>query len=166
MLTLGQIIRAPKDHVKIGPWKSGKIPASSFPINKQRRLPSGSAWMWRIVEFEALGEDYRLLLRLNSEVSYYSAILGIESGGLLKVVCHHEFHLSHRNWHCHFVRGDVHDTLPGVLRDTSRMRVYEAEPSKANSVDFSIEPADALAIAASRFRFPAPPETPAQGNLL
>lgn len=166
MATLASIIRAPKASVRIGPWRTGKVPASAFPLAKQKRLPQSSAWQWRVVEFHAEGYDCRILVRLNLEAGYYSSILGIKDGELLQVLCHHEMHLSHRNWHCHFIPGNVDDTMPGVLRDTQRMRVYEAEPSNAGEATFEVDEASALGIAAKRFRFPAPDETPVQGSFL
>lgn len=166
MLTVGDIIRAPKMAVSIGAWKSGKIPASAFPINRQKRFPCSSAWIWRVVEFEALECECRLLIRLNTDINSYSSILAINCSDKIQIICHHEMHLSHRNWHCHFVTGNVFDTMPGVLRDTSKMRIHEAEPSKQASVLFDVDASSALAVAAARFRFPAPDETPSQGLLL
>lgn len=56
--------------------------------------------------------------------------------------------------------------MPGVLRDKERMRVYEHAPSVADDVAFDVDATNALAIAAKRFRFTAPDETPAQARLL
>lgn len=166
MPTVGDVIRAPKQVTAIGKWRTGKVPPSSFPIGKQRRLPQGSAWQWRVVEFLALDAKFRVLVRLNRDASYYSSILSMERGDVIQIICHHELHLSHLNWHCHFITGDVCDTMPGVLRDRDKMRVYEAEPSKAGDVEFDVEQSDALAIAAKRFRFDAPDEQPAQPSFL
>ena len=166
MLTLGDVIRAPKANVKIGDWRSGKIGASAFPLAKQRSLPASPAWSWRVVTFSALDRDFRLLIRLNSEISYYSSILALGHGEQTQIICHHEMHLSHRNWHCHFAPGNVDDTFPGVLRDYAKMRVFEAQPSQAGTVEFKLELADAINIASKRFRFNAPDETPRQAALL
>ena len=166
MLKVAEIIRAEKSDVKIGPWKSGKVPAYSFPIAKQKRLPQGNAWTWRVVEFYALTYKFRLLIRLNIDISYYSSILALENEGKNKIICHHEMHQSHRNWHCHFINGNVHETCPGVLRDFNKMRVYESEPSKAKDAQFEVVQSTALAIAANRFRFSAPDENPAQWQLI
>lgn len=167
MLTLADIIRSPKDSVTIpATWRNGKVPASAFPIARQRTFPASSAWSWRVVEFKALARDFRLLIGVNIETSYYSSILAMVDGAKSQIVCHHERHLSHRNWHCHFVRGNVDETYPGVLRDVNKMRIYEAEPSKAREVPFEVTLDDALAVAAKRFRFSAPNEAPRQGSLL
>lgn len=165
MLTLGQIIRAQKVVTDLGSWKTGKIPASAFPIAKQKRFPQSSAWQWRVIQFTALEYHCRLLIRLNTEIEYYSSILSINSNQLIQIICHHEIHLSHKNWHCHFVPGDVRQTHPGVLRDRDRMRSFEAEPSKLAERIFEINEHQALAIAAKRFRIQAPDETPPQGEL-
>ena len=165
MQTVADIIRAPKDDIKIGGWKSGKIPASAFPLNK-RKFPHSSDWIWRVIEFTVNECKCRVLIRLNVDKSYYSSILAIEDQEQIQIICHHELHLSHLNWHCHFVTGNISETMPGVLRDFNKMRVYEAEPSRRATCEFSVTPTDALSVAAARFRFAAPDETPAQPELL
>lgn len=166
MVTLAEIIRAPKSDIVIGSWKTGKVPASAFPIGKQKRLPQAEAWQWRVVEFKVPKYECRVLIRLNSEIQYFSSILSIDNGELIQIICHHEIHLSHKNWHCHFVPGDVSRTYPGVLRDRDLMRSFEAEPSKAPQVSFEVDEFSALAYASQRYRFDAPDETPAQPRLL
>src|SRR5438552_703939 len=136
MLKLGEIIRSAKTEVRIGPWREGAVTGAAFPIAKQKRFPQTSSWSWRVVEFNALSRKFRLLIRLNTEISYYSAILALEGEQTNQIICHHEMHLSHRNWHCHMISGNVLLTHPGVLRDTQRMRIYEANPSKAGETEF------------------------------
>lgn len=166
MLKLGEILRAPKASIKIGGWRTGKVPASAFPLKKAGKLPQSPAWQWRIVEFEAMKRQFVLLIRLNVEVEYYSSILAMRNDQLIQVICHHEFHSSHRSWHCHFVAGNVEETFPGVLRDYDRMRVFDAKPSESGKLDFNVQLEDALGIASARFRFDAPDETPVQALLL
>ena len=155
MVTVADIIRADKTGVEVGEWRQGKLTPSVFPIAKPRSIPVGPSWSWRLVRFEALGFDCRVLLRLNEERARFHALLAIEYEQQLYVVCHHELHIPDKNWHCHFVSGDVLKTMPGVLRDRERMRVWETEPSRANDVQFTVTRNSALTIAAGRFRFAA-----------
>lgn len=166
MLRLGEILRAPKGLIKIGGWRTGKVPASAFPLKKSGKLPQSLAWQWRIVEFNAVDRDFVLLIRLNADIEYYSSILAIRDGLQIQIICHHEFHSTHRSWHCHFVAGNVNETFPGVLRDRDRMRVFDSDPSKSGKLDFNVQLESALGIASARFRFSAPNEAPAQGILL
>ena len=161
-MKLGDIIRADKSEVEIGGWNSGKIPSSAFKV--KRRFPSGSDWEWRVITFKALNRDFRVLLRLNLDKAYYSAILSLESGSVIQVICHHEFHISHRNWHCHFVAGDVTSTFPNVLRDRDRVRIFEAAPSEANHVQFAMNHAKALAHALERYRIKPSAANDGQGE--
>lgn len=162
-MEIGEIIRAQKANVEIGGWNSGKIPTAAFKI--KRKFPSGSDWDWRVITFEALGRSFRVLLRLNLDKSYYSAILSLETGSVIQIICHHEIHISHRNWHCHFVPGDVTRTHPNVLRDRDRIRLFEAHPSKANEVHFDMNRAKALAHALKRFRIAPPASNDSQAEL-
>ena len=162
-MKLGDIIRAEKANVEIGNWNSGKIPPSSFKI--RRKFPSGSDWDWRIITFDTLGWNFRLLLRLNLDKSYYSAILSLENGLVIQIICHHEIHISHRNWHCHFVPGDVTKTCPNVLRDRDRMRLFEMAPSRANDVQFDMDRSKALVHALKRYRIKPPAANSGQSEL-
>lgn len=153
MPTVADIIRAPKSGLDYGKWQTGKLPTSLFPIQRAKRLSMGPSWSWRLVQFTALGYPCRVLIRVNVEKSYYTAMLGLQDGSMFRVVCHHDFHLGDKNWHCHFSRGDVRDTFPHVLRDHERYRVYEAEPSKAEQAEFNVTLKNALTVAAERYRF-------------
>lgn len=160
--TVFDIIRASKSNVKIAQeWKSGKIPHTAFPLTKGRRtLPVGNEWSWRLVEFDALGLHCRVLLRLNEQKARYQAVLGVETDGGFRVICHHELHIGEKGWHCHFCSCSVHDVFPGVMRDFVNMRSWETEPGSAETVTFTVTSASALTKAATRFRFKA------QGELM
>lgn len=151
VLGLGDVIRASKTDVKISPWKAGKVTNASFPLG--RTLPWGGSWDWRAVEFDALGHHFHVLVLLNEELEKYSAILGVIHNGSLLVICHHELHTSHRLWHCHAVRGNVLETFPNVLRDKDRMEGWPKSGGKLWSEEFPVTKANALSIAAARYRF-------------
>ena len=152
-MRLAEIVRARKENVRLSPWHTGKVANASFPLAKKGTLPAGSEWSWRLAEFDALGRHFRVLIRLNETKEYYSAILAMDDPRGLVVICHHELHTSHRDWHCHLVRGDVVSIYPGVLRDRAAMRVRPSAPSSQCSVEFSVTKSSAAAIAATRFRF-------------
>lgn len=153
MLSLVDIIRADKADLEIGPWKAGKVTNAAFPLG--RALPYGASWDWRVVEFSALSFHFRVLILLNAELEKYSAVLALEQDNGLLVICHHELHTSHKLWHCHFVRGNVRDTFPNVLRDRDRMTAWPKSGGKRWTKEFPATKANALSLAALRFRFEA-----------
>lgn len=151
-LLVSDVIRAPKQDVKAGPWEQGPVPRAKFPLVRNK-LPLGRGWRWRIVTFSALGERFLVLVALCAEKEKYRAILALHAGKSLKVLCHHELHTDHWNWHCHVVRGDIHETYPGVLRDKNAMFAWPSFSRPECTVEFRVTEDNALTIAANRFRF-------------
>jgi hypothetical protein len=151
-MKLIDILRSDKESVSISKsWEVGPVPNSRFPV--KGKLSLGRGWKWRTVTFDALSKKFYILIKLNVEKEYYSSILGMKENGKLKVLCHHELHTTHWNWHCHLIPGDVHKTLSGVLRDNDRMRAYPRFSSKECTVEFSVEESNALSITARMYRF-------------
>jgi hypothetical protein len=147
---VADIIRAPKADLTVGEWKSGKVTNAAFPLG--RALPYGPSWQWRVVEFRALGKRFYVLILLNPETEYYSAVLAMEHHKGLQVICHHELHTSHRRWHCHFVPGDSQETFPNVLRDRDRMVAWPSGKGSRWTESFPVTKATAYAHAARRYR--------------
>ncbi|AWC25624.1 MULTISPECIES: hypothetical protein [Aminobacter] len=149
------LIRAEKSNLEVGPWKEGKIPPSSFPINRPRSIPTGGAWKWRMCEFDALGFHCRVLIRLNAETDRYHAYMSVDTDRSVKVLCHHELHIGDKGWHCHFASGTIEDVMEGVLRDRDCFVMKEAAPSAAAATMFTVNEDNALTKAAQRYRFEA-----------
>lgn len=158
---LGEIIRAQKTDVKVTEWDKGKIPKRLFPLSRARNgIQMGPDWSWRVVTFTALNQNFRILMRLNESTEYFASILALDVNGDSAVLCHHELHTSHRNWHCHYVPGDTRQTFPGVWRDTERMVSWPTFSDDECRTEFTVTKANALSVSADRFRFSA------QGALL
>lgn len=151
-LTVADIIRADKQDVKIGDWETGSVPKAKFPLTRNK-LSLGRGWKWRVVNFQALRLQFVVLVALSKEKEYYRATLAMKDGKSLKVICFHELHSDHWNWHCHLIRGNVHETYPGVLRDKNLMSAWPAFTKKECTVPFNVTEESALTIAAARFRF-------------
>ncbi|MGE4483111.1 hypothetical protein [Acidocella sp.] len=154
-MRIAEIIRAPKRNTELHPWNTGKVPRSSFPLKSVSRLQAGNEWAWRLVEFDALDRHFRVLIRLNVGKEYYQAILGMDDPRGMLVICHHELHTSHRDWHCHVSPCEVSNIFPGVLRDNASMRVWPRSENSECSTRFEIRQADAVTLAAERFGFTA-----------
>lgn len=151
-ITLSDIIRAPKQDVSCGPWTEGPVPRAQFPLVRSK-LSMGRGWKWRVAKFSALGHEFYALIALNAEKEYYRATLGMKAGNTLKVICCHELHSDHWNWHCHLIHGNVHETFPGVLRDKNSMVAWPTFSQRECTVPFKVTEKSALSLAAARFRF-------------
>ena len=153
-MKLAEIIRAQKTGVLYSDWHTGRVPNASFPLLKKGVLPAGIDWAWRLVQFDALERHFRILIRLNESKEYFSSILAMEDPRGLVVICHHELHTSHRDWHCHLVSRDVSAIYPGVLRDKDQMRIWPSAFSGPCSIAFTVDRNSAVSVAATRFRLP------------
>lgn len=156
MLSLRKIIESEKSVVDYGSWQYGTIPKAAFPLRK-KKMQQSSEWAWRIVKFTALSEDFIVLVRLNTQIQEYYAYLSHMRIDGMAVICSHDLHVSHKNWHCHFVKGDTLKADAGYLRDKFNMIQYPTGGRESEcSVEFEITTANALHIAAKRFRFEEP----------
>lgn len=155
-MDIKSIIRSEKSNVQTSEWKNGPISASTFPLSgrSRRKLYSGTEWEWRTITFSALEKDFVVLVRLNEMKEYFSSILAMHDDEKLKVICHHELHTSHKDWHCHFVRSNVDKIHPGVLRDSERMRCYPSyiENDECTLKIFPVNKSNALEHALRTFK--------------
>lgn len=151
-LSVADIIRADKQDVKIGEWDTGPISKAKFPLTRNK-LSLGRGWKWRVVTFNALQERFVVLVAISEEKESYRATLAMRSGKTLKVLCFHELHTDHWNWHCHLIRGNIHDTFPGVLRDRDLMSAWPKFAQRECTVPFNVTQDSALTVAAARYRF-------------
>ncbi len=118
---LREIVRAPKDEIKIGNWHSGKVPKADFPI---WRAPYGlgSSYRWAVITFRAEPEgaahaECRVLVVVNKSKQKFEAILGVMgANGALKVLCSYEHHPSEPGWHAHATHDDSETLSHGFMR--------------------------------------------------
>ncbi|MCX5517788.1 hypothetical protein OSH10_05020 [Kaistia defluvii] len=157
-LTVRDIIEDPaKQVVDYGAWQTGPVPASKFPLRKQKRLKYSHTWSWRVIKFESVQRQFLVLLVLNAEIGAFSARLAIKMGDDWAIICTHELHLSHKNWHCHFVSGDVNRTNPGYLRDKENTVYFPSGGKEIPcTIEFNVTLTNAMQIAARRYRFEVP----------
>lgn len=152
-LSVADVIRAPKRNVQISAkWEVGGVPNSRFPL-RGSKLHLGRGWQWRTVTFEALGHIFYVLVAVSLEKESYRAILALKDGSRLKVLCHHELHTDHWNWHCHLIKGNVLDAFSGVLRDRDRMKAWPTFANEECAVGFNVTLDNAISVAAQRYRF-------------
>ncbi|ESZ09322.1 hypothetical protein NKH47_12685 [Mesorhizobium sp. M1060] len=102
-MNLRGIIAAEKSAVDTGDWKRGEIPRSKWPSRraKAKAYKYGPLYQWRILFFQAAGQDCRVLLLFNESKRIFRATLGVTKSGETLVICDYEYHASEPGWHCH-----------------------------------------------------------------
>lgn len=105
-----------------GAWKRGEIPRGKWPSRraKSKAYKYGPLYQWRVITFESLGYDCRILLLFNDSKQIFRATFGVQNAGDTVTLCDYEFHASEPGWHCHARCGDlatinpVHNRFGGV----------------------------------------------------
>lgn len=154
MIRVRDIRASDKDAVEWGKWDGGKMPASAFPLSRRRArsFRLGTVYRWRIIRFQACGNQFRLLLAFSLAKEQYRAILAIEWDRDLTVLASYEFHGTHPGWHLHAACDDVAQVPRGVLIGPWQRRIPRAR-TKHRSVEFQVRDDDtALEVAARFFR--------------
>jgi len=157
-MKLTDLIRADKTVNDYGYWASGDIDRAQWPMRK-KKLKQSRDWQWRVVSLNA-GPDHglRVLLKLNPGIEQYYAILGEVHDHGMSVLCSHELHTSHGNWHCHATIREIEDVFVGAWRDRDSLRRWP-DYSGDSTVVFDVDRQTALARAATLYRFALPPQT-------
>jgi hypothetical protein len=164
-----ELHRAPKTVTKAGQWKSGgkNMPKSAFPLGKGRAYQLGAAWMWRVDQLEALGQECRLLSAFNAKKQGYMAMLTIKQDQDFVVVASYEFHGDHPGWHVHACCSDIDKIDVGLARPRDGKRFPGTRSKHRNDKYVDVTETDALNIAFKFFNVVGPAkEESAQGSLL
>lgn len=153
-MKLADVIRLQKQVVSYGNWSSGNIDRGVWPL-RSKKLKFSPDWQWRVVSLRAGDRDLRVLLQLNPLLEQFYAMLGEIRGDQLAVLCSHDLHTSHANWHCHVATGDIEKVRPGVTRDRETMRFWPSYTGECTEV-FEVTQQSAMIIASKLYRFGAP----------
>ena len=118
MIRVQDIRRADKQITDWGKWQRGKMPRSAFPLSKPRNRAYrlGSAYRWRVVQFEAHGLAFRLLIAFSVEKEQYRAVLAFDAGRDMGILASYEFHGTHPGWHVLGACGDIERVPQGMMR--------------------------------------------------
>lgn len=158
-MKLKDVIRLEKKIVSYGRWSNGDIDRASWPL-RRKKLKFSPDWQWRVVSLHAGEREFRVLLQLNPLLEKFHAMLGEVRGDQLAVLCSHDLHTSHSNWHCHVATGDIDRVLPGMTRDRDTFRFWPSYTGECTE-EFDVTPHSAMKIASELYRFAAP----AQGEM-
>jgi hypothetical protein len=154
MLRGQQIRSAAKVVSDWGKWQTGNMPPGAFPLSKRRNRSYrvGTAYKWRVIQFSALGETCRVLIRYNAAKEQYAAVLAVERNRDMTVIASLEFHGTHPGWHKHGGCGDV-DALPaGSMRGGMHKRFPSPRTTHRRRDFRAANDGDALDIARKFFR--------------
>jgi hypothetical protein len=153
MARVSDIRFATKLNVDWGTWEAGRMPASAFPLSKRRghSFRLGASYRWRIVQFEACGSAFRLLIALNIQKEQYRATLALQGERDNSVVASYEFHGTHPGWHLLATCDEIESVPQGVMIGPWQRRVPQAR-SRHRRGDFAVtDEATALELAAQFF---------------
>lgn len=107
------IIRGEKTVTDWGEWKSGqKMPGTLFPLSKGHSFRVRGCYNWRLVKFNCLDHEFRLLIFFRLDKQEFDAWLGQQDGNDTKVIVRLEYHATHPGWHVH-TNCETNDTPSG-----------------------------------------------------
>lgn len=154
-MRLADLIKASKQVSDYGNWTTGDIDRASWPM-RRKKLKQSSDWSWRAICLSSVdGRQLKVLLRLNPSLEQFYAILGEARGDGIAVLCSHELHTSHGNWHCHATVVSVDDVLLGVWRDRDSHRRWPSYNGES-TVIFDVDRKSALERSAALYHFDLP----------
>jgi len=151
-MDLGRVILAQKSAIKVGSWRSGKVPRADFPLGRNAfRL--GSSVQWCVVSFQVLGAEGRVLVVFNPGKEKFQAVLGVMGvGSVLHVLCDYQYHATEPGWHAHASCEPASRIPAGVLRGPWIKRI-PAPRAWHRRADFALDGQEgALRFALDRYR--------------
>lgn len=118
-------VQAKKVVVDWGKWTNDKMGKAVFPLSKRRggSLRYGTSHRWRLIRFEALGREFRLLVAFRQDVPEFKTHLALANGDDLTMLCRWEYHGTHPGWHFHACCGDAAEIKPGVFHPSGMKRL-------------------------------------------
>jgi hypothetical protein len=150
-MRLQDIIRADKKVTDNGKWDTGKMPRTAFLLSHRRsRSYRLGSYRWRVLQFDALGSSFRLLVAYHFAKEQYRAVLAVERDRDMAVLAQYEFHGTHPGWHVLATCGDIASAYEGVMRYPGQRRLPKARSSHRRQ-DFGITNDNYALTKAARF---------------
>ena len=137
-MRLKEIVRSPKRIVGTQRGEpSNRVPKTAFPLSRNQSWRPGLGWDWWSAEFEASGQQCRLLVMLHEPKRIFRAWLGVQHGSELAVMARLEYEPCHPGqWHCHACCEDSRRVPWGVVKHpASRKSVRLYMPRHRASFD-------------------------------
>jgi hypothetical protein len=157
---LKDVIASKKEVVGWGEWGTGKMPRSAFPLSQSKgnfyRL---GKYEWRLVQFEALGFPFRILVMLHEPFEQYKAFLGLDVLTDTKFIASYEFHGTHPGWHVVASCEEIERLPDGIRRGPWQIRLPAAN-KRHRRVVFGVNQVNALSIACKFYGVEGAPPMP------
>ncbi len=160
-MLLKDVIKAPKKNVTEAVWSQEKPQRRAFPLSCKTGgcFPITKKWRWAVVEFEALGAQFRLMIAYHVEVPAFQMVLGEVMKNDTKVLLRVEYDVAHSTfgWHIHSFCEDGSLISSGMIKPLGQRRIPAAK-TKHRRGEYtlsgdSMNDIIALEIAAKWFRF-------------
>lgn len=160
-MLLKDVIKATKRNVTEAVWSQDKPQRRAFPLSCKAGgcFPITRKWRWAVVEFEALGAHFRLMIAYHVEVPAFQMVLGEVMRNDTKVLLRVEYDIAHSpfGWHIHSFCEDGSLISSGMIKPLGQKRIPEAKTKHRRSEytlsGDSMNDIIALEIAAKWFRF-------------
>lgn len=159
-VTLRAFAKAEKTLVDGGQWSDKRMPKTGgkFPLSKSRNFRVGaSGWRWRVVQLEAGGRAYRVLIMYHLAKQNYLAVVGTPVGSDLLVLGVLEHHATHPGWHVHASCKPPGSSDSGRMRYDSMRKASSGGP-KNEALRFPTCDRSAFEIAKRYLRLPPLPD--------
>lgn len=127
-MRLRDIILAPKANVTLSEWTNDKPKKRDFPLSLSKRggaFPLTRKWRWAVVDFDAKGLRFRLLVAYHVEVPEFKAVLGQVVGSDTRVILRLEYHANHPKlgWHVHANCEELDEISLGAMKPLGQARI-------------------------------------------
>lgn len=160
-MLLKDVIKARKSKVTEAVWSQEKPQRRAFPLSCKAGgcFPITRKWRWAVVEFDALGAHFRLMIAYHVEVPVFQMVLGEVMKNDTKVLVRVEYDVAHDpfGWHVHSFCEDISLISSGVFKPLGQKRIPAAKTKHRRSEytlsGDSMNDIIALDIAAKWFRF-------------
>lgn len=148
---LRDFLRAQKSITSILGWQHTKMPKTKFPLSKNRSFKVGVGWVWTLLEIEADGKKFRLLVAYHPGKENYFAHLGLEAGADMHLIGSLEYHSNHAGWHAHGCCEPLEKSHVGRMRYPTMKRLPSGDKYHRN-IEFGVSASSALKPALDFFK--------------
>jgi hypothetical protein len=136
-MLLKDAIRVAKKNVAEAVWSQDKPQRRDFPLSCVARgcFPITKKWRWSVIEFEAEGAHFRLMIAYHVEVPKFQMVLGEVMKNDTKVLIRVEYDVAHSpfGWHVHTLCEDSSSISSGMIKPLGQKRIPAAKTKHRRS---------------------------------
>jgi hypothetical protein len=129
-MLLKDVVKAPKSGVKVSAWTQDKPQRKVFPLSCKAGgcFPLTRKWRWAVVEFDAIGSHFRVMVAYHVDLPVFQMVLGEALTNDTKVLARVEYDISHSpyGWHVHSNCEDSSQVSAGIIKPLGQRRIPTA----------------------------------------